>query len=289
MTDNFKAGFVSIIGKPNAGKSTFLNAILGEKLAIVSHKAQTTRHRIMGFMNDDSYQIIFSDTPGIIHNPEYGMHQRMMQQVTSSFKDADVILYLIDINNAEQDAQELFTEFAPDNKSIIVFNKIDKGISGLPEAIKPLIGDTPVYYISALKNENIKNLLDAIVAKLPVHPPYYDADDISDKPMKFFVAELIREQLFLQLEKELPYHSTVLVEAYQQKTTLIKIIANIVVSRETQKAIVLGEGGSKIKSIGSKARESIEQFVGSKVFLELHVKVRDNWRNKDNYLNEYGY
>jgi GTPase len=288
---SFKAGFISILGRPNAGKSTLLNALLKEKLAIVSPKAQTTRHRIMGILSEPTYQIIFSDTPGII-TPEYTMHTRMMAQVSASLKDADMVLFIIDVKDNAQQAAALLTELKLKQKVLIVLNKIDsvvaEELNNKLKTCQNLFDKYTIIQISALEKTGLDTLMKQVTDAMPVHPPYYDTDSISDRPMKFFVAELIREQLFALLKEELPYHSTVLVEAYQEKTTLTKIVASIIVSRETQKGIILGEGGSMIKKIGSAARLQIEKFIDNKVFLELHVKVRANWREKENFLNEYG-
>jgi GTPase len=291
--ENHKAGFVAILGKPNAGKSTLLNAIFGDKLAIVSPKVQTTRHRIMGILTEPDYQIIFSDTPGIIE-PEYGMHKRMMAQVQASLKDADVALYIVDVNGKMDEQVELLKGLKLKMPVVVVINKID--MLKKPEDLQPVAeqwkahkGVLEVVPISALHKAQVDVLLKFIVDQMPVFPPFYDGDGISDRPMKFFVGELIREQLYKNLQEELPYHSAVLVEQYQEKTTLVKIVATIIVTRETQKGIILGLNGSMIKKIGSEARKEIEAFIGNKVFLELHVKVRANWRDQENFLNEYGY
>ncbi|MFM2387854.1 MAG: hypothetical protein RL660_2611 [Bacteroidota bacterium] len=291
-SDNHRSGFVAILGKPNAGKSTLLNALLKDKLAIVSPKVQTTRHRIMGILTEEEYQIIFSDTPGIIE-PEYGMHKRMMAQVQSSLKDADVAIYLIDINGKEQEQLQLLASLKLKMPVLVVLNKIDKcapeKIAELTQRWAAVKNVLDCIAISALAQTNIDAVLQKIVSLLPFNPPYYDGDSISDRPMKFFVGELIREQLYAELQEELPYHAAVLVEQYQEKQTLVKIIASIIVTRESQKSIILGSGGAMIKKLGTNARKNIEAFIDNKVFLELHVKVRPNWRDKDNFLNEYGY
>jgi GTPase len=288
----FKAGYVSIIGKPNAGKSTLLNALLKEKLAIVSPKVQTTRHRIMGIITELDYQIVFSDTPGILE-PEYDMHKRMMTQVNQSLKDADVVIYLIDVTDKLAESVALFKPFKVKVQAIGVLNKIDKvSKEVLAEKIaelNTLLKVEKVIGISALEDVGVQDVLTEVIQFLPEHMAFYGDDDISDRPMRFFVGELIREQLYLLLAEELPYHSAVLVEHYEDKNTLTKIIASIIVMRETQKGIVLGKGGSMIKQIGSAARERIEAFIDRKVFLELHVKVRPDWRNKETFLSEYGY
>jgi GTPase len=292
FSENFRAGFVSILGKPNAGKSTLMNALLGEKLAIVSHKVQTTRHRIMGIWNEGECQIVFSDTPGIIE-PEYLMHKRMMAQVSGSVKDADVILFMFDVKDELKEATDMLTALNLKVPVIVIANKIDtlKKVHELQinEAFAKIKSCKSVMYISATIKETTAPLMKTIAELMPIHPPYYNTDELSDRPMKFFVGEMIREQLYTLLSDELPYHSAVLVEKYEEKNTLTKIIATIIVTRETQKGIILGKGGSMITKIGTLAREQIEKFIDRKVFLELHVKVRPDWRTKDNYLNEYGY
>jgi GTPase len=287
-----QAGFVAILGKPNAGKSTLLNALLQDKLAIVSPKVQTTRHRIMGILTEPQFQIIFSDTPGIIE-PEYGMHQRMMSQVQASLKDADVAIYLVDASGKIDEQMAMLQNMKLKMPILLVLNKIDKiSAEQLQQRIthwrtrKDILDIMP---ISALQKLNIDELLAKIVSLMPQHPPYFEGDDISNRPLKFFVSEMIREQLYKHLDEELPYHAAVLVEQYQEKTTLVKIVASIIVSRESQKAIILGHQGAMIKKLGSAARQDIEAFIDNKVFLELHVKVRANWRDKENFLNEYGY
>jgi GTPase len=292
METNFKAGFVSILGKPNAGKSTLLNAIMGDKLAIVSSKVQTTRHRILGILTEPNFQMVFSDTPGII-DPEYTMHKRMMGEVSASLKDADVVIFLVDVRDDLPAAQKMLADMTLKMKVVVAINKIDVNKRADADEVvagfKAIKNVEEVLFISALEKTNLDILMSTLYLNMPEHPAYYDAEEISDRPMKFFVGEIIREQLYTLLKEELPYHSTVLVEAYQEKTTLTKIVASIIVTRETQKGIILGLKGSMIKEIGSKAREAIEKFIDNKVFLELHVKVRKDWRNNETFLNEYGY
>ncbi|NBT15113.1 MAG: GTPase Era [Chitinophagia bacterium] len=226
-----KSGFVNIVGKPNAGKSTLLNALVGEKLAIVSSKVQTTRHRIRAFVNGAGYQIVFSDTPGVIE-PKYKLHERMMEAVRSSMEDADVC---------------------------------------------------------AASGKNIEQLLENIIEMLPEGEAYYGEEELTDMPTRFFAGELIREKIFELFDEEIPYQATVMVTAFEEKSTLIKISADIIVQRESQKAILLGNGGSMIKKLGTLSRQSLEKFLDSKVFLELFIRVRNNWRNNDLHLKEYGY
>ncbi len=286
-----KVGFVNIFGRPNAGKSTLLNALMGEKLAIVSPKVQTTRHRIKGILSEKDYQVIFSDTPGIIE-PKYKLHEKMMQAVKGSLEDADVALLLIDINDDCQLNDEIFTALKLNVPAIVLLNKVDKSRKNVDEAIeffkaRPYCKN--VISISALQRLGLKELMESILQFLPEGEPFFDADDVTDLPTRFFVGELIREKIYENTDEEIPYHSTVLVHEFKEKTTLIKISANIIVNRETQKGIILGERGSKIKKIGTEARKEIEKFLGQKVFLELFVKVRPKWRENETHLREYGY
>lgn len=287
-----KVGFVNIFGKPNAGKSTLLNALMGEKMAIVSHKVQTTRHRIKTILNDKDYQIILSDTPGII-DPKYKLHEKMMQAVKGSLEDADVALLIADAWKAEE-SHEIFQSLRLKAPAIVILNKADtiKDAAEIEKA-KLFFEAQPyckeVVVISALKNNGIDELLKRILFYLPDGEPFYDSDDISDMPTRFFVGELIREKVFQLFQEELPYHTTVLVQEFKEKATLIKITADIIVQRDTQKGIILGGGGAMIKKLGTLARQDIEAFLGSKVFLELYVKVRPKWRDSDLFLKEYGY
>lgn len=287
-----KSGFVNIFGKPNAGKSTLLNALIGEKLAIVSPKVQTTRHRIKGILNDKDYQIIFSDTPGIIE-PKYKLHEKMMAAVKSSLEDADVALLIVDIKNNLEEANEIFSSLSLKAPAIVVLNKTDLVNKETVDKAVAFFSETKyckkVVEISALKNKGIQELLDTIISLLPEGEPFYNDDNLSDLPMKFFVSELIREKIFYLYQEEIPYHTTVLVQEFKEKTTLTKITADIIVQRETQKGIILGEGGKMIKQLGTLARKDIEEFIGGKVFLELFVKVRPKWRDNEIHLREYGY
>ena len=287
-----KAGFVNIFGKPNAGKSTLLNAFMGEKLAIVSSKVQTTRHRIKGIVTTDRYQLIFSDTPGIIE-PKYKLHEKMMQAVKSSLEDADVALLLVAINDNWEECDAIFASLKLKVPAIVVINKTDKANTQKVEEAKKFFEQKPyakqTVAISALTGSGINQLLDEIVQLLPEGEPFFGEDEMTDLPERFFVAEIIREKIYDLFEDEIPYHTTVLVYEFKQKSTLVKIGANIIVQRETQKSIIIGEGGKMIKKIGTEARKDIEQFVGQKVFLELFVKVRPKWRENENFLKEYGY
>ena len=287
-----KAGFVSIFGRPNAGKSTLLNALMGEKLAIVSPKVQTTRHRIKGIITEKDFQIIFSDTPGIIE-PKYKLHEKMMAAVKTAVEDADVALLLIDVNENITEADEIFSSLNLKVPAVLLINKIDK-------ASAQKIRDTETFFqtkkyvskivpISAIQNKGIRELIDLIVQYLPEGEPFFEGDELSDLPTKFFVAEMIREKIFYLFKDEIPYHTTVIVNEFKQKSSLIKISADVIVQRETQKGILLGEGGKMIRQLGTEARKDIEKFLQQKIFLELFVKVRPKWRDNDTMLREYGY
>ena len=287
-----KSGFVNIFGKPNAGKSTLLNALMGEKMAIVSHKVQTTRHRIKAILTGPDHQIIFSDTPGIIE-PKYKLHEKMMQAVKGSLEDADVALLIADLREEPEESNAIFAALRLKAPALVVLNKSDKvteeELKKAVEFFKQQPYCKEVLVISALKKKGIKGLLDTVIALLPEGAPFYEGDDLSDLPTKFFVSELIREKIFLLYGEEIPYHSTVLIQEFKEKTTLIKIQADIIVQRDTQKGIILGEGGKMIKQLGTMARKDIEEFLNSKVFLELYVKVRPKWRDNETHLREYGY
>jgi GTPase len=287
-----KSGFVNIFGKPNAGKSTLLNALIGEKLAIVSHKVQTTRHRIKGILSTKEYQIIFSDTPGIIE-PKYKLHEKMMQAVKGSLEDADVALLITDINEAPEESHQIFSALKLKVPAIVVLNKADKVSEEQQNLVVDFYRKQPyckdITILSALKKNGLDFLLKNILKLLPEGQPFYEGDDLSDMPTKFFVGEMVREKIFQFFGDEIPYHTTVVVQEFKEKLTLIKIRAEIIVQRETQKGIILGNGGSMIKKIGTEARKDIETFLGSKVFLELFVKVRPKWRDNEMQLREYGY
>ena len=287
-----KVGFVNIFGKPNAGKSTLLNALIGEKLAIVSPKVQTTRHRIKGILTTDQYQIVFSDTPGIIE-PKYKLHERMMSAVKGSLEDADVGLLLVDIHDNWEENDAIFSSLRLSVPCIVLLNKTDVGKKDKVAEATAYFSSKPycksVVPISALKKGNIPQLMEAIMSLLPQGEPFFAEDEITDLSERFFVGEIIREKIYFLFEDEIPYHATVLVHEFKQKSTLVKISANIIVQRESQKSIIIGEGGKMIKKIGTEARKDIEVFVNAKVFLELFVKVRPKWRENELFLKEYGY
>jgi GTP-binding protein Era len=287
-----KVGFVNIFGKPNAGKSTLLNTMMGEKLAIVSSKVQTTRHRIKGIVTEKDFQVIFSDTPGIIE-PKYKLHEKMMQAVKGSLEDADVAILLLDIHDNWTTCDAVFSSLKLSVPAIVVINKTDKATTTKIEEAKTFFRDKSycrkLITLSALNKPQVEELLNVIVEMLPEGEPFFAEDEMTDLSERFFVGELVREQIYYLFEDEIPYQATVLVTEFKQKTSLIKISASIIVQRETQKAIILGEGGKMIKRIGIEARKEIEKFLNQKVFLELFVKVRPKWRENDMFLKEYGY
>jgi GTPase len=287
-----KVGFVNIFGKPNAGKSTLLNALMGEKLAIVSPKVQTTRHRIKGIVTTPEYQVIFSDTPGIIE-PKYKLHEKMMQAVKSSLEDADVGLLLVAVKDNWQENDAVFSSLKLKVPCIVVINKIDTADAKKVEEAKAFFKERPyctaVLPVSALMKSNLDELMRMITGLLTEGEPFFAEDEMTDLSERFFVGEIVREKIYELFEEEIPYQATVLVHEFKQKSSLLKIGANIIVQRDTQKSIIIGEGGKMIKKIGSEARKDIEKFVGQKVFLELFVKVRPKWRENELFLKEYGY
>ncbi|MDN5285541.1 MAG: GTPase Era [Mucilaginibacter sp.] len=287
-----QAGFVSIIGKPNAGKSTLMNALVGEKMSIITPKAQTTRHRILGIVNTDDYQIVFSDTPGVI-KPHYALHESMMHQVDGSIVDADLILLVTDIYE-EYDETDVLKKLEGSLAPIaILINKIDqsdeetvkKKVEFWQEKLKP----KAVFAISALLEHNIKAVMDFVVENLPEHPAYYEKDALTDRNDRFFASEMIRAQILKQYKKEIPYSAEVIVTAFVEGEKLHRISAEIIVERDSQKNIIIGEGGKMLKIVGTYARRDMEEFFQKKVFLEMFVKVIPDWRSKKNYLKKFGY
>jgi len=287
-----KAGFVTIFGRPNAGKSTLLNALMGEKLAIVSPKVQTTRHRIKGILTEPGYQVIFSDTPGIIE-PKYKLQEKMMHAVRQALEDTDLALLLVSIQENWEEVNEVFESLHLKVPALVVINKTDEAGERKKEQAFAFFSSKTycksVAGISALKGKGVKELIQQILQYLPEGEPFFEEDQLTDLSTRFFVAEIIREKIFYLYEEEIPYHATVLVQEFKEKETLVKIQADIIVQRESQKIIMIGEGGKKIKELGTQARKDIEAFIGRKVFLELLVKVRERWRDNDIYLKEYGY
>jgi GTP-binding protein Era len=293
MTQNpFKSGFVSIVGKPNVGKSTLMNRLVGENLSIVSPKAQTTRHRIMGIINGDNYQIVYSDTPGILE-PKYSLHQAMMNYVKVSLEDADLILLLVD--PAEKYDPLLFDKLnRTETPVILVINKADLGKGSQVE-------DKATYWkehlqrvktiipVSALRGDNVPELLNIIVDNLPEHPAYFPVDELTDRPQRFFASEILREKIFLNYEQEVPYSTEVVITDFIEQDGVLRIRAEIFVERDSQKGIIIGKAGSALKKVGTEARQSMEEFFQTRVFLETKVKVAKNWRREQGRLKQFGY
>lgn len=287
-----KVGFVNIFGRPNAGKSTLLNALMGEKLAIVSPKVQTTRHRIKAILTDKDYQVIISDTPGII-DPKYKLHEKMMQAVKGALEDADLALLLVDVNDDWQASHEVFQGLRLKVPALVVLNKIDKAskekIKEAEEFFNSKSYCRKTIKVSAIGGVSLPAFLKPVLEFLPDGEPFFPEDEISDLPTKFFVSEMIREKVYELFGDEIPYHTAVVVREFKEKQTLVKIVADIVVQRESQKIIIIGEKGSMIRKLGTAARADIEAFLQQKVFLELFVKVKPKWRENELYLREYGY
>jgi GTP-binding protein Era len=288
-----KAGFVNIVGSPNVGKSTLMNRLMGQKLSIVTPKAQTTRHRILGIVNEDDYQIVFSDTPGVV-NAAYKMHDAMMGYVNSAIQDADILIFITDIFEDEMNHLETLERIKKLEIPVItLINKIDLGTQEkIMERIsywQERLPKSYVYLMSALHGFNIDLLWERILKMTPESPAYYDKEDVSDRPMRFFVSEIIREKIFIHCQKEIPYSCHIDIEEYVEEAGLIRIRALIIVERDSQKGIVIGKGGEMLKRIGREARQEIEPFVGQKVFLETFVKVDKDWRATDSKLKKYGY
>jgi len=291
---NFKSGFVNIIGKPNVGKSTLLNALVGEKLSIITPKAQTTRRRILGIVNEPGYQIIFSDTPGIIDNPEYKLHQWMNAQIDGAIHDGDILLLLTDARDELPTDHPLVN--AVRNAAVpvaILINKSDlmhkDQVHSITEKWKRAIPHATIISISALNKHNTDLVMAHILQNLPEHPAYYEEDALTDQTERAIGAEIIREKIFLQYQQEIPYNTEVIIDAWKDKGDIIAISALIFVGRDTHKSIIIGKGGAAIKQLGIAARQDMEQFTGKKIFLELFVKVRDNWKNDDRSLRHFGY
>jgi GTP-binding protein Era len=291
-----KAGFVNIIGKPNVGKSTLMNAMIGEKLSIISSKAQTTRHRIMGMINGEDFQVIYSDTPGIME-PAYELHKAMMSFVESSLDDADIILFVTDMFD-EPATEELIRKLKKIKAPIfLIINKVDlasqekvaEKITFWKQTLGSEIEIKEIIPVSALKSFNITKIFDLILQYLPENPPYYSKEDFTDKPERFFAAEMVREQIFANYTKEIPYCCEVVVTGFKEEENIIKIRCEILVERKTQKGILIGKNGEMLKKVGTEARKNMEQFFNKKVFLEQHVKIEPDWRNKKILLERFGY
>ena len=288
-----KSGFVNIIGNPNVGKSTLMNALVGEKLSIITAKAQTTRHRILGIVNDDHYQIVFSDTPGII-KPAYELQSSMMDFVKSALDDADILIYMVEVGEKELKNEGFFQKIINSEIPVILLlNKIDtssqEAVEEKVEFWKEKVPNALVFVISALEKFNVDSLFDKIIELLPEAPPYYPKDQLTDKPERFFVNEKIREKILIHYKKEIPYAVEVETEEFKEEDTIVRIRSVIMVERETQKGIIIGHKGTAIKRVGAEARKDLEKFFEKKVFIELYVKVNKNWRSDKNQLKRFGY
>lgn len=294
MTENHKAGFVNIVGNPNVGKSTLMNDLVGERISIITSKAQTTRHRIMGIVNTDRYQIVFSDTPGVL-KPKYKLQESMLDFSEGALTDADILLYVTDVIEDPVKNADFLAKVAKETIPVLlVINKIDlvKSQADLEAIVarwKELLPNAEVFPTSATEHFNVTNLMNRIIELLPENPPYFGKDALTDKPARFFVTEIIREKILLNYEKEVPYSTEVIVEKFDEKEGAIHIMAVIYVERDSQKGIIIGRQGARLKKVGTEARHDIETFFGKKVYLELFVKVEPNWRNRENKLRAFGY
>ena len=288
-----KAGFVNIIGNPNVGKSTLMNALVGERLSIITSKAQTTRPRILGIVNTEDYQVVFSDTPGII-KPAYELQESMMDFVKTAFEDADVLIYMVETGEKEL-KNEAFFEKIKNLKVpvILLLNKIDQSSQiELEQQVnywKETLPNAEIHPISALENFNIETVMNRIVALLPVSPPFYPKDQLTDKPERFFVNETIREKILMHYKKEIPYSVEIVTEEFKEEPKIIRIRSVIMVERDTQKGIIIGHKGAALKRVGTEARRDLEKFFGKKIFMELYVKVNKNWRSSNSQLKRFGY
>ena len=288
-----KAGFVNIIGNPNVGKSTLMNAIVGEKLSIITSKAQTTRHRILGIVNGDNFQVVFSDTPGII-KPAYELQESMMGFVKSAFEDADILIYMVEIGEQQLKDEEFFNKIKHSKIPVLLLlNKIDKSNQEELESQVQLwavkVPNAEVIPISALEGFHIKEVFDRIIELLPESPPFYPKDQLTDKPERFFINETIREKILLHYKKEIPYAVEVETEEFLEENKIIRVRSVIMVERDTQKGIIIGHKGSALKRVGVEARKDLEQFFGKQIHLEIYVKVNKNWRSNQNQLKRFGY
>ncbi len=293
MNMTHKAGFVNIIGNPNVGKSTLMNAFVGERLSIITSKAQTTRHRILGIVNGDDFQVVLSDTPGII-KPAYELQSSMMDFVKSAFEDADILIYMVEIGEKELKDDAFFNKIIHAKIPVLLLlNKIDKSNQEQLEAQVQLwqdkVPNAELYPISALENFNVKEVFNRIIELLPVSPPYYPKDALTDKPERFFVNETIREKILLNYEKEIPYAVEIETEEFIEDDDIIRIRAIIMVERETQKGIIIGHKGAAIKKVGMQSREDLEKFFGKQIHIEMFVKVNKNWRSNSYQLKRFGY
>ncbi len=288
-----KSGFVSIVGNPNVGKSTLSNLLVGERLSIITSKSQTTRHKILGILNTDEYQIVFSDTPGVV-KPAYKLQESMMKYSKSALIDADVILFVTDTVEKPGKNIEFIEDVAKSETPVIlVINKIDlsnqEELEKLVEIWKELLPNAEIMPISALHKFSVSQLFNRILELIPVSPPYFDKDALTDKPMRFFVSEIIREKILLYYQQEIPYSVEVVIEEYKEEKKIVNISAIIYVSRDSQKGIIIGQGGKAIKKLGMESRREIEKFINKTVFLNLFVKVNKDWRDKESSLKNFGY
>ena len=294
MTDKHRAGFVNIVGNPNVGKSTLMNDLVGERVSIITAKAQTTRHRIMGIVNTDDYQIVFSDTPGVL-SPKYKLQKSMLDFSEGALTDADILLYVTDVVEDPEKNAEFLAKVAKEKIPVLlVINKIDllKGQDNLIEIVtrwKERLPNAEIFPTSAKEHFNVKNLMARIVELLPECPPYFGKDALTDKPARFFVTEIIREKILLNYDKEVPYSVEVIVEKFDESDDAIHIMAVIYVERDSQKGIIIGRGGAMLKKVGIEARKDISTFFGKRIYLEMFVKVEANWRNRENKLRSFGY
>lgn len=294
MDQKHKAGFVNIVGNPNVGKSTLMNDLVGERVSIITSKAQTTRHRIMGIVNTPEYQIVFSDTPGVL-SPKYKLQESMLNFSEGALTDADILLYVTDVVEDPTKNADFLAKVAKEKIPVLlVINKIDllKGQGDLDAIVtkwEQLLPNAEIFPTSAKEHFNVTGLMERIVQLLPVSDPYFGKDALTDKPARFFVTEIIREKILLNYDKEVPYSTEVIVEKFDEKDGAIHIMAVIYVERDSQKGIIIGKGGSMLKRVGTEARKDIEKFFGKRVYLEMFVKVEPNWRNRDNKLRAFGY
>lgn len=289
-----RAGFVNIVGNPNVGKSTLMNDLVGERVSIITSKAQTTRHRIMGIVNAPDYQIVFSDTPGVL-SPKYKLQESMLSFSEGALTDADILLYVTDVVEDPMKNAEFLSKVAKEKiPTLLVINKIDllSSQTELEEIVarwKELLPNAEIFPTSAKEHFNVDNLMDRIVGLLPPSPPYFGKDALTDKPARFFVTEIIREKILVNYDKEVPYATEVIVEKFDETDTSIHIMAVIYVERDSQKGIIIGKGGYMLKRVGTEARKDIEKFFGKRIYLEMFVKVEANWRNRENKLRTFGY
>ena len=288
-----RSGFVNIIGNPNVGKSTLMNQLVGEKLSIITSKAQTTRHRIMGIVNGNDFQIVYSDTPGIL-KPNYKLQEKMMKFVRGAITDADVLLYVTDtVEDSDRSAEIIDKVRLSGIPTIVVINKVDlttpEKLTTLVEKWQALLPDAIIAPCSAKENFNVEGVFNLILERLPEGEPFYPKDTLTDKTLRFFASEIIREKILLNYDKEIPYSCEIAIDSYKEEPTIDRISAIIYVARDSQKGIVIGHKGERLKKVGQAARHDLESFLGKRVFLELYVKVNEDWRNNDNQLKRFGY